>query len=61
MRMVCLQSFVGKTVLTLSERHQVSLFYKVPIGAMEAYRAVVEAEHARSEEVWNDGGERLQM
>ncbi|XP_073387711.1 chromatin modification-related protein EAF1 B isoform X2 [Physcomitrium patens] len=34
----------------LEQVHEVSLFYKVPIGAMEAYRAVVEAEHARSEE-----------
>ncbi|XP_073387560.1 chromatin modification-related protein EAF1 B isoform X3 [Physcomitrium patens] len=28
----------------------VPLSYKVPVGAMEAYRAAVEAEHARSEE-----------
>ena len=31
------------------------LFYEVPMGSMDAYRAAVEGEHARCEEVWRGG------
>lgn len=37
--------------------NQVPLLYEVPVGSMEAYRAAVESEHARSEEVRDGCGE----
>ncbi len=45
--------FCGKRSTDTGKMDQVPLFYEVPMGSMEAYRAAVEAEHARSEEVWS--------
>nr|PNR56097.1 hypothetical protein PHYPA_006994 [Physcomitrium patens] len=38
-----------ESISILEQVHEVPLFYKVPVGVMEAYRIAVEAEYARSE------------
>ena len=49
----CTEFLCGRRCTDMGRMHQVPLFYEVPMGSMGAYRAAVEAEHRRSEEVWS--------